>query len=295
MEQDAPCVKEADEDFYTQRPPEMDAVCAFDLFAGIGKKYVQRPKLVCPVVKPYIKLDLTKDEGNPMFSRYCEQRLRLFKPWRFTADLYGEHVDEQGAIDWPAAYHAWLDIGEAPLLELRRYDRALAQAIEEIEKALEEKGGGDDGSDVDAGVDIHFHDSEDEADPVAAGEQNWNDELFRPNPDFRDAGGDEASHPVAAVDAAISCETLAGDFAHTRSTAATWLDRTIEEAPPFDAAAQRGLPEVDPSTLEGEQLIAVRIVREHLLARLVRAESPSDSNTGSPPSDEKPGAFTMLT
>ena len=275
-----PRVQDADEDIYTQRPDALQHLCAYELFAQYSKGYEKRKKLLCPVVKPYIKLDLAKAEDDPMFIKYCEQHLRVFKPWRFDLDLYGEHVDEHNKIDWPAAYDEWMDSGDAPLLEQRKYQRAIDKAIDEVQEELAEEGR-DDESDEDGGVDINFHDSGDERDIGAASQQNWEDELFRPNPDFQGAGGDDPSH---ALGADISFEQLAGDLAHTRTSAAAWLDQTIKDSPPTVAAPQLGLAGVDPSALEGEQRLAVRVVREHLLAHLERPDSPS--------SPRKHGAFT---
>jgi hypothetical protein len=271
-------IKETDEAFYLNRPPELERMCAYELFARhSGKKYLLRTKMLTPIVKPYRPIDLTWEPDDPRLSRYCEQRLRIFKPWRCDEDLLGESANDGDAPNWIAAYDSWMASGKAPLLEQRKYQRAADAAEEEFEKRLADAEAGareKDEEDDWAGA-VGGHDAPD-ADWSEDWERRHSDGLF---------GGDavEQAAPVQGNSPHLSCEELAGTFGDAQG-AGGWLDNLIGDSDPLQTSVNLlNLDRVHLDQLEGDQLLAVQIVKEHLMARKASEGKPTEDETGTHP------------
>ena len=78
------------DDHYKHRPEELEDVNMYDLFAKYTAKYLPRKMWASPVISPWRQLDLTQKEDASSVQRYCEQCLRLYKPWRKEEDLTGQ-------------------------------------------------------------------------------------------------------------------------------------------------------------------------------------------------------------
>ena len=125
-------LKKPDDDWYRDRPVELDDTCFYDLVAGHGRHggrdddYRARdgPWLV-PIVKTYHR----PSPRQPGYTEWCKQQLLLFRPWRSEEGLLegiaapedGSHVDglrfvtslepcwcEDGSYPWVRALEWWV-------------------------------------------------------------------------------------------------------------------------------------------------------------------------------------------
>jgi ATP-dependent DNA helicase PIF1 len=281
-------------DWYTDRPDEpLRDMCAYELAACYAftknDPYLLRKRMVFPVVKPFLPFQ----PGDPMSAsnlKFYKQTLMLYRPWRLESHLLhgmppptpppaspasppelAAPPDDDPV--WHTAYHAWLPDAHKMLQRhhsaaLRRHEASAREAVarHDAKVAREEAG---------------LPSSSDEEPSSDDGDEALDDDmqLFRTRPRWAppyEPDAEFAQH--ARLLANITLDDLGGRYQERHAELAQWLNVT-QANNPDPAWNPDSVRDVHLSKLRGEQLLAVRIVDQEVLAHLNRAP---DASTAAP-------------